>query len=82
MARQEAGPGQRREGVGMTVEPRMDGGELVDGCVCVVMGYEGDLCSAGDGGTPELFCTRPDGHDGLHVACGHENHRLSEWGSA
>ena len=26
-----------------------------------------------------VFCTRKEGHTGLHIACGYEKHNLDSW---
>ena len=36
------------------------------------------LCSAS--AYPQLLCTRSEGHEGDHMACGFSGHPLKKWG--
>lgn len=44
-------------------------------CVCTAIG-EGNSCRAEIGG---FVCTRPKGHEGLHVCCGLFIHQGAAW---
>ncbi len=64
-----------------------DGGALpVSDCeYCLDDPERGDYCDAEQGAVAVdgYVCTRPEGHDGPHVACAPRNwiHQLAEWGS-
>ena len=46
---------------------------------CIWCADEGvDVCQA-EHPERELLCTRPAGHEGLHMACGTEVHEISSW---
>lgn len=45
---------------------------------CTYCGHRGARCSAFNTDHGEHHCTRPDGHDGLHVACG-TGHETYTW---
>lgn len=47
-------------------------------CICVGDG----ICAVAREDDPEgmgWVCTRPDGHEGAHVACGYYEHYIVEW---
>ncbi|UQN31797.1 hypothetical protein [Brachybacterium kimchii] len=45
---------------------------------CAITPHDEQCLSPRDDGT--ALCTRPRGHDGPHVACGHAGHERSTWG--
>lgn len=55
-----------------------------DACECyMARGLDGDLSECGatfESGAAEYLCSRPDGHDGPHAACGTAMHPIVTWG--
>lgn len=48
-------------------------------CVCQ---HDGEMCDSEwtpEGDNLPWVCTREDGHDGPHVACGVREHEMAEW---